>query len=384
MDLTTPASQKAEERPITFVLDDESARTSEEMTLLIRPEELTTSFPSRMTVNQTLGGGWADSFGEGLEEGTMAGTTGWRASSDDAGGTERLIKLRQFVYHDWHAKRAAAVVKGDDPALVRLIMVDTLNEYSRVIAPRNFELKRSKSRPLLSQYRFNFVMISQDVTRNSLMTNEGGSWFSNILGTMGSWLDSFTASVNAITTKVKQAYKWIDKTIVQPVKTLVAKTMKLYNSVRDLVTAGVGVIRQVGSVATLATQALTNIFRAASLVANIPNIAKATIMGVVREFTNLFCLIKNAKVVSRYEDYSDIYGASNCSSTAGGRSVSIYSGTNTFEAVNQNISSGLRLTQQASTSLGTLANTDLVTSSLSTSSIVNNLSAINSGLTVTS
>jgi len=383
MDLSTPASQKADECPITFVMEDESAGTSDEMTLLIRPEELSIGFPSRMSVTQTLGGAWADSFGEGMEEGTYSGTTGWRATSSDSGGSERLAKLKEFVYSDWHARRAAAVVKGDDPAMVRLILVDTLNNYSRVIAPRVFDLKRSKSRPLLSQYRFNFVMLSKDVTRQELLLADTG--FGGILGTVGSWIDSFTASINNITNRIREAYKWIDKTIIAPIKKFVATTMRLYNAVRSMITAGVGIIRQLGSIATLATQAITNVFRAAALVLNIPNIAKAAIMNVVREFTNLFCLLKNARKFLDYEDYSDIYGASNCSSTSGGRSISIYSGStnNTFAAVSQTSKSPVIVSQPASNSMKTLAGTDLVTTPLPNSIIASNLDIANAGITVT-
>lgn len=382
MDLSTPATQRAEECPITFVMDDDSAGSSEEMTLLIRPEELSIGFPSRLSVNQTLGGAWADSFGEGLEEGTYAGTLGWRATSNDTGGTERLANLKNFVYSNWHARRAAAVAKGDDPAMVKLILVDTLNNYSRIIAPRVFELKRSKSRPLLAQYRFNFVMLSRDLTGQDLLNSDTG--LGGIFGTIGSWIDSFTNSINNITNTIRTAYRWIDKTIIAPVKSFVAKTMQIYRAVNNMVTAGVGIIRQVGSIATLATSAITNVLRSAALVKNIPNIAKAAIMNVVREFTNVFCLLKNAKKLLSYEDYSDIYGASNCSSTAGGRSISIYSGStnNTFAAVAQQNASPVVVTQGASNSLKTLASTDLVTTSLPASTISSNLAVVNAGLKV--
>lgn len=361
-------------------MEDESAGTSDQMTLLIRPEELSIGFPSRLSVNQTLGGAWADSFGEGIEEGTFAGTLGWRATSDDSGGTERLINLKTFAYSDWHARRAAAVAKGDDPAKVRLMLIDTLNNYSRVIAPKVFELKRSKSRPLLAQYRFNFVMLSRDLVGKDLQGSDG-----SLFGTITSWMDSFTASIKAITAKIKQAYKWIDKTIIAPVKVFVAKTMAIYNAVRDMVNAGVGIIRQVGSIAQLATSAVTNIFRAAALVANIPNIGKAAIMNVTREFTNLFCLLRNAKKASSYEDYEDLYGASNCSSTAGGRSISVYSGStnNTFAAVTKQQFVPVSVSQDANNSLKTLAGTDLVTTEMPASVISSNLSIINAGLVVT-
>lgn len=386
MDLNSPASQKAADCPITFVMDDESAGTSEELTLLIRPEELSVGFPSRLSVNQTLGGAWADSFGEGIEEGSFSGTLGWRAAQGDTGGTERLLNLKTFVYSDWHARRAAAVAKGDDPALVKLILVDSLNSYSRVIAPRVFELKRSRSRPLLAQYRFGFVMLSHDLRGKDLQPTD-----ESLFGTITSWIDSFTASINAITAKIKDVYKWIDTTIVAPIKKLVEKTMAIYTAIKkmvnagiDMYKAGIGIIRQIGSIATLVTSALTNIFRSVALIKTIPNIAKAAIMGVTREFTNLFCLLKNSRVVMSYEDYDDLYGASNCSSTAGGRSVSAYSGatSNTFAVVAKQPNLPVSVSQGASNSLKVLANTDLITTNLPTDVINSNLAIVNTGLVV--
>lgn len=384
MDLTPPQSQKADAKPITFVLDDESARTHEEMTLLIRPEELSMTFPNRMTVNQSLGGAWGDGFGDGLEEGVYAGTLGWRATSNDTGGTERLIKLRDFVLHDWNKKREAAVTKGDDPSKVKLFLLDNLNDVWRQIATRQFELKRSKSSPLLTRYRFSFVTLSRDMTGAFLPPKpiESDSFLGGLLGHVGSWIDSFTASINKITEKVKQAYQWVDKNIVAPVKTFVGKTTQLLGAVRNLVASGVGIVRQLGSVVSLATQAVSNIFRAASLVVGLPNIAKASLMGVVREFSNLTCLVKNARSALSYEDYSDLYGASNCSSTSGGRSISVYSGTNTFSAVSTTPSQGYNLTGQAATSLKSLATADLVARPLSSSSIGAHLGNINRGLAV--
>jgi len=389
MDLSTPATQKAADCPITFVMDDESAGTTDEFSLLIRPEQLTIGFPSRMTVNQSLGGGWADAFGEGLEEGTFAGTLGWRASSNDSGGIERLANMKRFVYSDWHAKRAAAVAKGDDPSKVKLILVDTLNNYTRVIAPRLFELQRSKNSPLMARYRFNFVMISKDATGSDLLGGDfgdlfGGGLLGSIASTVGSWVDSFTTSINNITVRIREAYKWVDKTIITPVRAVVGKTMQIYRAVNDMVTAGVGITRQVGSIATLATQAVSNVFKSAALVLGIPNIAKAAIMGVVREFSNIFCLLQNARKLLTYEDYSDIYGASNCSSTNGGRSISVYSGStnNTFSAVSATSRNVVQLTQSASNSLKSLASTDLVTTPLSTSVIKSSLNVANAGLSV--
>lgn len=380
MNLYTPASQKADSCPITFLMDDESAGTSEEMTLYIRPEELSIGFPSRMTVNQTLGGAWADVFGEGLEEGNFAGTTGWRASNWDTGGVERMTNLKQFVYNDWHAKRGAAIAKGDDPGKVKLMLIDSLNQYARIIAPRYFELKRSRSRPLLAQYRFSFVAINKDLTGQSLISDDLG-----ILTDAVSWIDSLSTSINNITSYVKSAYAWIDKTIVKPLKAFVATTQRLLTSVQNFVAAGTSVARQLAGVTRLATQAALNIWRSLSIVANLPTTAKGLLMAISGEYSNCLCLLRNAKLTeSTYENYEDVYGASNCSSTTGGSAISPYSSatTNTMSYIVTNEAATVSVTQAASTQLNYLASKDLVFDSLSSSQISSSLSSINSSLSV--
>lgn len=384
MNFQTPETQKSEDRPITFVMDDDSAGTSDELTMLIRPEDLSIGFPSRMSVNQTLGGGWADNFGEGLEEGTFSGTLGWRATNFDTGGTERLASMKAFTYTDWHLRRERAIAKGDDPNKVKLILVDTLNSYARIIAPRVFELKRSRSRPLLAQYRFSFVVLSKDLTGATLSaTNDSGGFLGSILGTAGSWLDSLSSSINNITSYVRTAYTWIDKNIVKPVQGFVAKTQGLLNSVRGFVAAGVGIAKQVVGVAQMATKAALNIFRSASMVIGLPAMAKGLLMSIAGEFSNCFCLMKNAvRSLSSYEDFTTAFGASNCSSTTFGRGISSYSGalTNTFSSVMATNTSVVSVTQAASAGLSKLANVDLVKDTLPSSTISSALGSINSGL----
>src|SRR5277367_3573779 len=77
---TPPPSQKVGSAPISFIFIDGSipAPNTWTLNLVIRPEELTRTDPSRMTVQQTLGGAWADDFGPGLGSINISGTTGWR------------------------------------------------------------------------------------------------------------------------------------------------------------------------------------------------------------------------------------------------------------------------------------------------------------------
>lgn len=386
-------SQKADVRPITFVLDDESAGTFQELTLQIRPEELTVGFPSRLTVNQTMNGGWVDSFGEGIEEGTFSGTLGWRASLTDNGGVERLINLKQLVYSNWHAGRAAAIAKGDDPTKVKLFLLDSLNNYGREIAPRVFDLKRSKSRPLLAMYRFSFVMLSKDLTGSTLTSStsavDNSSWFSSLTGTVSNWISSFSSSLSSIVSKVTEAYQWVNSTVIAPLRSFVSSASTLFTSVYNLVSTGASLLSTVKTVATKVASAASKVFSALSSSSSVSNVGAASLASVAREYTNLYCLLANAKVsAATYETYDTLYGASTCSSTNGGTSVSSYASTdtNTWEAVlaADSTSSTVTVTSSASDALDTLSNADLVLSTLSQDDIVTALTTVNSGMTVAS
>ena len=75
--MAPPPSQK--DRPICFFLRDEDAGTVlGSHTLVLRPEDLTRQAPSRIAITQTLGGGWADVWGGGLQTINISGHTGWR------------------------------------------------------------------------------------------------------------------------------------------------------------------------------------------------------------------------------------------------------------------------------------------------------------------
>jgi hypothetical protein len=137
------------------------------VTLKVRPEDLTRTEPSRVSVHQTLGrvvNGWADNFGEGLPSVTIAGTTGWRtsaASGED--GAQAFETLNRLVVHEYHEAKQAAIDSGMDPATVKLLFVDMLDGFTWNVAPMNFVLRRSKSRPLLFQYNIVLQAISTDI-----------------------------------------------------------------------------------------------------------------------------------------------------------------------------------------------------------------------------
>lgn len=163
---TPPYDQRAGVRPISFILVDEGG-VVDSVTLPIRPEDLNRTEPARATVHQTLGrdvAGWVDNFGPGLPSCTISGHTGWRymagAAEDGVGSFDRLNTL---IAKTWHDKKQEAIQNSKDPATVKLIFVDVLDNFVWTVVPTQFVLRRSKSRPLLFQYSITLQAIDTGV-----------------------------------------------------------------------------------------------------------------------------------------------------------------------------------------------------------------------------
>lgn len=134
-----PRSQKAEVRPISFTLN--SGGNFSSGNLLIRPEDLTRTEPSRLSVTQTFGGAWADNFGRGVGTLTISGHTGW-GQGNRFSGFDEFQSLYARVYQGWHAAGGQA----------ELVFADALDEFVWIVAPQVFTLKRNRQRPLLMMY----------------------------------------------------------------------------------------------------------------------------------------------------------------------------------------------------------------------------------------
>lgn len=381
MTLSPAKSQKAEERPISFILDSRGGAT-DEVTLFIRPEEMTRTHTSRTSVNQTLGGAWIDSFGEGLETTTLSGTLGWRAGQDGKDGGDRLIAMRQKTYNEWHSLRQSAVDRGDDPNDVKLRFVDVLNEYSAVIAPLTFEIRRSKSRPLLASYRISFISVGKSGAPGAISGLLGGLG-ALAGGTQSLGLDSLFSSLNEINSAIDRARNFVDKTILAPVQNFMRLSTRVFTAVHDTIKNGMSLADPFINVANGIAQTGLNVFRTIASVANIPAQIKSQLMNVAGAYSNIFCVLKNAlRKTATYEDYNPLYGASNCSSTAGGMPPSQYTGQNPFFAVSETSSSRVGVSAGASAAISNLARRDIVVDPLSMPTIASSLSDLNAGVSI--
>lgn len=391
MNLGTPSPQTADVAPIGFALDDPTSPAAQltMLTLMIRPQELSRAEPSRAVVHQTLGGAWADNFGPGLAQITISGHTGWHrfygtnlGGNQYADGADRFYDLRDRVFARWHDRRDIATKLGMDPAQVRLLFIDGLHKTTHVVLPMSFTLRRSRSQPLLHQYTISMVALGD--------TGEG-----LLLPTIPSALDvvargplqaaglaSMAASTNKIMAAIASVRGWIDKTLAGPAFAFMQKSAALFGSVQSAIRAGNAVADDLILVARDVARAGQNIFGSFAALASLPGQIKARAMEVAAAYRNIFCVLRNAiSGASYYEDYSPLYGTSNCSSTAGGRPVSQFAGANTFaETTASGNAAAAAIPPASRSSLAVLASTDLVTSPMSVATMAPLVSSAAAGI----
>lgn len=388
---SAPSSQKAADRPISFTLQDTSKGSDPLLVvpLYIRPEEMTLTKPSRLVPHQTFGGtgGWMDSFGPGIPTLNISGTTGWRPDENGDDGLMRLLRLHNVVFAGWHALRAQKTVAGLDPDAIKLIYSDAMDSISWVVAPQSFVLKRDKRRPLLSQFQISMLYVSQYVAGSS----SGGGSLTSALSALG--MDSLAAAIDTATsflTGIAGDVASALGTAVSAVKGFVKTVTAVASAVMGVVKAGLSIVNTITyGLVTMArdlTRAASSVFSVFSAIASIPSYVKAQFMKVRSAFTNMFCVFSNCFKESKLlQDFSGVYGSSNCSSTSGGTPLSAYINSNTFQQI-QSASSTTQLqtTTACANSVSTLKNIDAVTNPPSTQMIMGHLVNINTGMVVTS
>jgi hypothetical protein len=152
------------------------------------------------------------------------------------------------------------------------------------------------------------------------------------------------------------------------------------------VSSVLGIGKALMSVATTLVQCATKVFQTISAVMNLPGQIKGQIMGLTSAFTNIGCLLKNALTgQSVYQDYTPLFGASNCSSTAGGSPISAYANKNAFESVAPMSAAApgpVALTSGAQVSLSALAHMDPVLAPYTPAQLAAMVTAANNGMTV--
>ena len=331
-----PASQK--NRPISFLLFDHAERTPlvAYQDLIIRPEELTRSEPNRANITQTLGGAWLDDFGAGISTINIAGHTGWRGSIN-WDGAEIFQMLRDTVFTEWNKRRSNRPSQSSPPDDVELIFADQLNQQAMVVAVTNFQLRRHRSRPLLSQYSIQMAVLSelhasdyaqeQDSLVDAITAPNRAELAKNNL-------DAVIARQQGIMDKLGAV--GMARELESATGDFLSKTNDMLASVRNYASDfKSGFDSVAGPLVATSVQVLEagkNIYQMLAMPSNVAAYVKATFQQIAGNLDDALCTIKNGfRRLLDLPDFSDLYGASTCSSTGGGRPTSPWAQLNPFE-----------------------------------------------------
>lgn len=322
-------------RQIGFYLDG-GAGEAVKLDLAIRPEDLTVTEPSRLNVQQTLGGAWADSFGRGLVTINLAGTLGWRGSLF-LSGEDAFKQLRSTVLLDWHRRREEAIDQGSDPGDVTLTFLDTLDDLSYIVAPQQFSLRRSKSSPLLMRYQLRLIALSDADAPRGLLDKIAAA-LSNPLR----WLAGVTGLGGVLTTL--NGYYMTAKNLygaaTSAVRFLVGTALDVLGAVRDVASGARGLFSganaELLSVARALSQAAGNALSALATDDSLPVDVLIPAARLASVFNDADCTMANCFSSGvQFATYDDLFGASMCSSTGGGEPISRFTaaGANPFESI---------------------------------------------------
>jgi hypothetical protein len=390
--MATP-NQKAEARPISFMFHNTATNDAPvKVDLVIRPEDLTRPETSRAMVHQSLGGAWLDSWGEGVPSVQISGTTGW-GQGDRKDGQAEFLNLHEQIFKRWHLERESAVKNGFSPDKVKLIFADELDDFIWVVAPMNFTLRRNKSRPLLSQYQINLSWLSDgvadlDAAKQAIADLAASTSLKKPLG----FLDRVKASLAGALHTIKTFATMVKGKIgdfLGPIKQAFADFTSLTASVLEFVqgtiSAGMGVVTELtGGLFNMATnlcRGASNVTNMFSSIMSIPDRIKSEFSRVSAAFTNAFCVLRNAfKGRRQLPNLDDLYGASTCSSTAGGRPISKYANENPFPVFMPVQQRAASISTSAASSVTSLVKLDTVLAPMTASEIGEHLSVINSGV----
>ncbi|EIW6162701.1 hypothetical protein MF451_003698 [Salmonella enterica subsp. enterica serovar Saintpaul] len=365
-----PTDQRAGVKPIAFTLQDTDGGLSSPVTLKIRPEDLTRTEPQRVSTTQTLGRGtigWIDHFGEGLPSLSINGHTGWRtAQGSGQDGAQAFETLNNLISHRYPAAIQTAINSGRDPADVKLIFVDMLDNFSWVVVPQTFILRRSKSRPLLFQYTMQLQCIATDLENPLKIVPFAGSIFSGLkaLGGVISTIEDYGTKIEGWIHQAVDIGHSIISPIASTVKDFMVASNRIFQTVNNVITTGKNAINStanelIGIAGDFAKVGM-NIHRTIANLAGVPNEVRHALMRVSSAYSEAFCIFNNSLRQRKiYQSYDGLNGASNCSSTTGGSQPSAYVNMNAFALLNDH-QSPVTMSADARSAISELANADPV------------------------
>ena len=366
---TAPTDQRAGAKPIAFTLQTANG-LSTPVTLKIRPEDLTRTEVQRVTTSQTMGRGivgWTDHFGAGLPTLNISGNTGWRsAQGSGMDGAQAFEELNKLIMEDYPQEVQRAIDNGQDPQGVKLVFVDMLDDFSWVVVPQQFVLRRSKSRPLLFQYTIQMQCISTDLENPLMILPFSGSIFSGLKALNGV-ISQIEGYGNTIEGWIHTAVSVKDAALApmaQTVRMFNESANRIFRTVNGVITTGENAINGTANdligIAHDIAKVGMNVHRTIAGIAGVPQEVTHAIMRVAGAYSEAFCIFNNSlKPKKIYQNYDGLFGASNCSSTSGGNAPSNYVNMNAFALLNDK-KSPVTLTADARSAISELGNADPV------------------------
>ena len=330
-----PASQK--DRPISFLVFDRDTFV-DGRDLVIRPEELSRHEPMRTSVLQTLGGAWADDFGAGVASLTLAGHTGWRGGRTED-GVAQFLGLRDLIVERWTALRAAKAKSGGNQDDIRLVLADQLDRFTLFVAPTTFQLRRHKSRPLLMQYNISLAVLGSmdyaDVATSQDYVVEAIHNPTRHELAVKALLEVQRKQAEA---GAELAASGLGAEMVSTAQGILDSTGRMLDTVRTAAVQAKGVIddtlRPLFQTSVLILEASRNAFQILTAAGGVAEYGKAVLQRIAGNFQDAACTLKlGFDGLLTIPDWSDLFGASACSSTGGGRPHSPWATENPFYRV---------------------------------------------------
>lgn len=371
------------DRSISFYLTGTGSQDVS-FTFGLRPEEVSFQEPSRLNVQSTLGGAWADSFDRGVGTLSLSGTTGWRGTLLRS-GEEMFLGLRTVCFQGWHDARARVTKAGVDPGTVQLYYIDTLDSIAAIVAPASFSMRRSKTSPLIQRYQIQARVLA--------MADAPGGAVDPIAQAFSSPL-RWLSALNSLTSILKRVSRLIGEIrfYIGAVKSIITGFV---DSVMGVINSVVGLVRDVSGVigfveSTVIGLAIGICFAAANgfaVLADIPGQLAAQILPIqalAAAFNDAACSMEHGfDLIGNVANFDPFKGASGCSSTGGGEPISLFTdqGVNPFNYIAQSGFPLISVTPPAQQAIASLQGDPLLLRGQQ-SAVLTSMGTVSSGIVV--
>jgi phage baseplate assembly protein W len=303
--------------------------TTQAVSLFVNPENFTQTEPARVSVTQTKGGMFVDSFGQGIKTITIAGHLGYGLRSGAAvgggqpiSGAENFFLLRK-LYRDW------LDASTDPTKQAAMRFYNWADSESYEVAITQFTLQRAVGKPLLYQYNIQMTCINDLAQWKQTAPDTVISNLSDTMSRVRSALKSINDAIMTIDSYVTKGVSFFNSTTgtFQPAWDVVNSIGNLSNDITLLVS---GATKFLTTPFDLVAQTITAVGDIASSLCSVSTIPGA----VVRALRDVACAMK-ALPLSIFSGFTNPYlfeGASNCGTTLGIPDAVVANTSNSFTA----------------------------------------------------